>query len=89
MLPFEDREFPEYTIRIFREWCKEEDLQWHWDEEDRWISLLGQSDWKFQFDNHLPFYLKQGEPLFIPKGVFHRIIKGTGSFVITIRKSSK
>lgn len=87
MLPFQDREFPDYTVRIFNKSIPEEELKWHIDEEDRWISPLGETDWLLQFDNKLPQRLKQGETVFIPKGLYHRVIKGTGNFVITIRKN--
>jgi len=87
MLPFQDREFPDYTVRIFNRLIPEEELKWHIDEEDRWISPLGETDWLLQFDNKLPQRLKQGEAVFIPKGLYHRVIKGKGNFVITIRKS--
>jgi hypothetical protein len=57
---------------------------WHRDREDRIISPLAPTDWKFQMDNELPVPL-EGE-IFIPKGVFHRVIKGTGDLKIKLVK---
>ena len=89
MLPFEDREFPDYTVRLFNELIPEEELKWHIDEEDRWVSPLGETDWLLQFDNQLPQKLKQTETVHRPKGVYHRVIKGTGNFAIAIRKKPR
>jgi hypothetical protein len=59
------------------------DLKWHWDEQERIIEPLNQNDWLFQFDNGLPFPIK--EKINIPAGVIHRVIKGTTDLVIKIK----
>lgn len=70
--------------RIFSSSLKEDDLKWHWDEEDRIISPIGETDWKFQFDNELPIEI--GGEIKIEKGRWHRIIKGSGDLKIKVLK---
>jgi quercetin dioxygenase-like cupin family protein len=38
-------------------------------------------------DNQLPKILSEGDTLFIPKGVYHRVIKGNGKLVILIKEN--
>ena len=72
-----------YT-RIFPEDIPEEDLKWHWDEEDRIVQPLHPTDWLFQKDNCLP--QKMTESIFIPAGEWHRVIKGTGNLTVQVKK---
>jgi hypothetical protein len=44
---------------------------------------LHETDWKFQYDNNVPESLKR---LFIRKGVYHRLIKGTGDLKLKVQK---
>ena len=84
--PFEQQKISENVIiRKFSETVDEEDLQWHFDEEDRWIEVLETTDWQFQFDNQLPQVIS--DKIFIPAGVYHRIIKGTKDFTVKIQKN--
>ena len=71
-------------IRTFSANIPEEELKWHWDEEDRIVSSIKETDWLFQFDNNLPQSLNQ--EIFIPKGEFHRIIKGSEDLIIKVIK---
>ena len=64
-------------IRTFSEDTLEEELKWHWDEEDRIVQPLHPTDWMFQMDNNLPESISKN--ILIPAGEWHRIIKGTGS----------
>ena len=64
-------------IRTFSEDTLDEELKWHWDEEDRMVTPIRETDWKFQMDNRLPQPI-EGE-IFIPAGEWHRVIKGTGN----------
>jgi hypothetical protein len=83
--PYIEEFSSEHTyIRTFPEDTLEEELKWHWDEEDRRISPIEETDWLFQMDNELPQKI-EGE-IFIPKGVFHRIIKGNGELKILVHK---
>jgi hypothetical protein len=70
--------------RIFKSNLEDSDLLWHWDEEDRIVTPLHETDWQFQFDNELPIGVK-GD-INIPKGVWHRLIKGSGDLRIKVKK---
>lgn len=61
-------------------------LKWHWDEEDRVVSVINDTDWMFQYDNHLPILLKKDMKIYIPKGEFHRLLKGNGELKLLIKK---
>jgi quercetin dioxygenase-like cupin family protein len=39
-----------------------------------------------QFENKTPKLLKEGQIISIPKGVYHRIIKGDGNLIIKIKE---
>jgi hypothetical protein len=71
-------------IREFDENIDPVELMWHRDNEDRLVSPVNKTDWKFQIENELPKEI-QGE-IFIQRGVWHRIIKGTGSVKVKIIK---
>ena len=71
-------------IRTFSKDTPEEYFKWHWDEVDRIIESIEKTDWQFQFDNQLPIDLNQR--VYIPKGIIHRIIKGTENLKIKIIK---
>ena len=63
-----------------------EELVWHRDEKDRYVTILEGKNWEFQLDNELPLELKKGDCIFIPKQTYHRIIKGTTDLVIQIQE---
>ena len=85
MKPFTEEKLEDGVyIRTFETSVPNDELKWHWDEEDRVIEVLENADWIFQFDNQLPFPLMG--TVFIPKGMFHRIIKGGGILKVKITK---
>lgn len=71
-------------IRIFSENVKTEELKWHFDEQDRVVIPQHKNNWYFQMDNELPIKLTEGKEYFIPKGVYHRLIKGDGDLKVKI-----
>ena len=73
----------EGEIRIFSADIQSKDLVWHKDREDRIIEPLHETDWKFQYDNEVPIELDR---LFIDKGTYHRLIKGTGELKLKVIK---
>lgn len=73
----------EGEIRTFTDSVDEKELVWHRDYEDRIIEPLQETDWKFQYDNNTPETLKR---LFIRRGVYHRLIKGTGNLKLKVIK---
>lgn len=74
------------VVRRFKESVEDEELKWHWDEEDRVIHPIHRTDWMFQMDNQLPIPI-DGR-ISIPKGVWHRVIKGTGDLSIIVEKKT-
>ena len=85
--PYEEQIISDKSaIRTFYPDVDFEDLKWHRDHEDRVVTPLNENDWQYQEDNKLPQPLK-GE-LFIPKGLWHRVIKGTTELKVMIEKGS-
>jgi hypothetical protein len=74
----------EYIIREFNEDIDPIELMWHRDNEDRIVEALESTDWLVQLDDSLPILLDK--PIFIPKHVYHRTIKGTGPLLVKIKK---
>jgi hypothetical protein len=84
-LPFiEKKEEANVFIRTFSSDTEEEYLLWHRDREDRIIESLEETDWLFQLDNQLPQKI-EGQ-IFIPKEIYHRLIKGSGDLKIKLIK---
>ena len=85
MTPYTDIEVTnKYIIREFNENIDPIELMWHRDNEDRSLEIIGETDWKIQFDNKLPILLK--DHIFIPRHAWHRVIKGTGTLTLKIYK---
>ena len=85
MKPYIDTEIKDnYVIREFSVDLDSEELKWHRDYEDRIVESIGKTDWKFQLENELPITIKN--KVFIPKGVWHRAIKGSTNLKVKITK---
>lgn len=86
MKPYKDIEVTDtYIIREFNENIDPIELLWHRDNEHRTVEILGETDWKIQLDNQLP--TSMNEPIYIPRHLYHRVIKGTGNLLLKIHKS--
>jgi len=86
MIPYTDIEVTDkYIIREFNENIDSIELMWHRDDENRTIEILGETNWKIQLDNQLPTSLN--ESIFIPRHMWHRVIKGDGTLKLKIYKS--
>ena len=85
-LPFQENKIDDNTfIREFFQDTDSGEFMWHRDFENRIIESIGETDWQIQLDNELPKVI-QGE-VFIPMGVYHRVIKGTGDLKIKLQKN--
>ncbi len=85
MNPYKDLEVTDFhIIREFSQDIDPIELMWHRDNEDRIVEIIGKTDWKFQLEDNLPSSLNS--PIFIPRGMYHRVIKGTGNLKIKIFK---
>ena len=86
-LPFKEQKIEENIyIREFSQDTDSSDFLWHRDREDRIIEPLEETDWLFQLDDELPKKIE--DQIFIPKEIFHRIIKGRGDLKIKLIKLS-
>lgn len=84
-LPFQEQQVSQKDfIRKFSQDTDSGEFTWHRDREDRIVEATHETDWLVQIDNQLPQSLNS--EIFIPKGVYHRVIKGTGDLVIKVQK---
>lgn len=78
-------ETPEFLVREFSQSIDPIELKWHRDDETREIIAENETDWMIQLDNALPVSLNNN--ILIPKHAWHRLIKGTGTLTLKIKKS--
>lgn len=74
----------EIVTRSFNFDIDTDELKWHWDDEDRIIYPVHETDWMFQLDNRLPENINSA--IKIPKGIWHRLIKGSNDLTIIVEK---
>lgn len=84
--PFSEKLINNKLIRTFDPDITNEELVWHRDLEDREIIVIKSDGWGYQLDNQLPLPLKEDQELFIPKMLWHRVIKGNDKLVVQIKK---
>jgi hypothetical protein len=84
--PYKEENMGDYFIREFSPDVDFEDLKWHRDYEDRIVIPLNENDWQYQEDNKLPVPINK--EIFIPKGLWHRVIKGKTLLQIKLKKFS-
>lgn len=85
-LPFDEVNESGVKRRTFKSGINEHELKWHFDERDRKVNVVKSNGWKLQMDNQIPKQLKEGQTIFIPKGVYHRVIKGDGELIVKIKE---
>jgi hypothetical protein len=85
-LPFLQEEKNGTKRRLFKENIDSHELKWHFDELDRNVKVVKSNGWLLQMDNEIPVNLTEGKTFFIPKGVYHRVIKGQGDLVVEIKE---
>ena len=85
MFPFKETHLQDNLyLREFEESVDTDDLEWHKDREDRIVEVIGETDWELQMDNQLP--QRMTGKIFIPKEVWHRVIKGNNELKVKITK---
>ena len=82
--PFTQEKFENHIIRTFSKDVETDELKWHFDNENRKVTILEGTDWEFQMDDELPIILQVGNVIEIPKGIYHRIKRGTDDLKIKI-----
>ena len=85
--PFTEKKIGESLIRKFSESVDSSELVWHRDRQNRVVRVLNGVNWKIQIENNLPENLIPGKSYFIPKGGYHRILKGKSNLVVEILES--
>jgi len=85
-LPFLQEEKNGIKTRLFKESTDNHELKWHFDELDRNVKVVKSNGWKLQLDNQLPIKLNEGDVITIPKGIYHRVIKGVGDLIVKIKE---
>lgn len=85
LLPFIQTDLSEnIKIRVFDSKTDSGEFTWHRDREDRIVEVIDGQDWYLQLDNELPKKLIKENKYLIPKGVYHRVIKGDDDLKIKI-----
>ena len=86
--PFEQIQKEGKLIRTFTPEVDSEELKWHQDLKDRKVKIIESGGWSFQMENELPNKLQDAKQIFIPKLVWHRVLKGDGKLVVEIEEFS-
>jgi hypothetical protein len=71
------------TIRKFSQDIDPIELMWHRDLRNREVKIVSGKGWKIQLEDKLPQDL---DSIIIPKLSWHRVIKGEGDLIISIRE---
>ena len=88
-LPFKEVNENGIKKRVFKESTDNHELKWHFDLNDRKVKVVKSNGWMFQMDNQLPVRLNEGDVISIPKGMYHRVIKGKGDLIVKIKESEE
>ena len=84
--PFEQTENNGKLIRTFNPDVDDEELKWHQDLRDRKVVVIEGGGWEFQMEDDLPVKLINAEQIYIPKFVWHRVIKGERNLIVEIEE---
>ena len=85
-IPYKEDFNDNFYLRTFNQDTPDQELKWHFDDENRKIIPTKGDSWKIQIDESLPEELKIGKEYFIPVDVYHRVIKGNGDLEIKLYK---
>ena len=85
-LPFNQIEKEGKLIRTFSPDVDSDELKWHQDLKDRKVTIIESGGWSFQMDDNLPNKLSDSEQIWIPKFVWHRVIKGDRPLIVEIEE---
>lgn len=84
--PFQQEIIDNKIRRKFSPETDSDELKWHQDLKDRKVTILKDGGWQFQMEDCLPNKLQIAEQIFIPKLVWHRVIKGEGELIVEIEE---
>lgn len=86
--PYSEKRMGNLIVREFSSDTHSAELEWHKDHNDRHLRVVSGSGWKLQRKDSLPIQMNEGVTYYIPKGSWHRIIKGENNLKIAIVESS-
>jgi len=86
MQPYTENKKDNIILREFSADVDSDELVWHKDKKDRKVRIIEGTDWLLQFDDEMPITLLEGEEYFIPKNIFHRVIKGENLLKLEIEE---
>ena len=86
MNPYTQKRQGSIILREFSADVDSDELVWHRDKKDRYITVKESGNWQLQMDDELPIGLVEGEVYFIPKNYYHRVIKGSSKLVVEINE---
>ncbi len=84
--PFQQEIIEGKIVRTFTPDVDVEELKWHQDLSDRKVRIIEDGGWSFQMEDDLPNKLSVDQQIFIPKFVWHRVIKGKDNLVVEIEE---
>ena len=73
-------------IRTFNVQLSDSEYVWHRDNADREVEIIEGEGWQLQIENCLPMLLNDVKKVIIPKGVYHRLIKGYNTLKVKINE---
>lgn len=82
--PFEQQIIDNKILRTFSPDVELDELKWHQDLKNRYVTIVDDGGWKYQTDNSLPIDLIKGQIIEIPKMTWHRVIRGNQKLVVEI-----
>jgi hypothetical protein len=85
--PFKQTKEDNIIIRKFSNKVKGHELKWHYDLKHRIVICEHETNWVFQMDNELPKKIEKNSIIEIPPYVYHRVIKGDGDLIVSIKES--
>jgi hypothetical protein len=84
--PFQQENIDGKIRRTFSPDVDSDELKWHQDLNDRKITVIEDGGWSFQMEDDLPNKLSSAEQFYIPKFVWHRVIKGERTLIVEIQE---
>ena len=71
-------------IRMFNVGDDQKEFVWHRDKEDRIFEVLEGEAWQLQYNGSIPILLEERKTYYIPKMMYHRLIKGYNNLKVKI-----
>lgn len=71
-------------IRMFNVGDDQKEFVWHRDKEDRIFEVLEGEAWQLQYNGSIPILLEEKKTYYIPKMMYHRLIKGYNNLKVKI-----